>query len=71
MSLEAPERCRQLAVVEARREELLQSIQTKQGGEGTGARGAPVPKVGIEQKFKHAESRTPGSSPNEGRVNSR
>ena len=37
---------------------------------GTGARGAPVPEVGLYMKIKPAQSRKPGSRPNEGRVNS-
>ncbi len=37
---------------------------------GTGARGAPVPEVGLYVKIKPAQSRKPGSRPNEGRVNS-
>ena len=40
------------------------------GEEGTGARGAPVPKVGLEVKFKHVEFRSPESHPHEGRMNS-
>jgi hypothetical protein len=38
---------------------------------GIGARGAPIPKVGRETKFKLAEYRSPGSRLNEGLVNSR
>lgn len=37
---------------------------------GTGARGAPVPEVGLYVKIKRAQFRNPGSRPNEGRVNS-
>ncbi len=37
---------------------------------GTGARGAPVPKVGLGVKFKRGESRTPESLQNEGHMNS-
>ncbi len=37
---------------------------------GTGARGAPVPEVGLYVKIKGVQSRMPGSRPNEGRVNS-
>jgi hypothetical protein len=42
----------------------------KEGEMGTGARGAPVPEVGFYVKIKRAQSRRPGSRPNEGRVNS-
>src|SRR5260370_24463556 len=37
---------------------------------GTGARGAPVPEVGLYVKIKRAQSRKPESRPNEERVNS-
>ncbi len=37
---------------------------------GTGARGAPVPEVGLYVKIKRAQSRKPGSRANEGGVNS-
>ena|SRR5437660_79265 len=37
---------------------------------GTGARGAPVPVVGLYVKVKRAQSGSLGSPPNEGHVNS-
>jgi len=40
------------------------------GEKGTGARGAPVPVVGLLVKFKRAECPTPASRRDEGRVNS-
>jgi hypothetical protein len=42
----------------------------KRGEMGTGARGAPVPVVGLYVKIKRAQFRNPGSHPNEGHVNS-
>jgi hypothetical protein len=45
-------------------------LQSYGGGEGTGARGAPIPEVGRETKIKLAEYRSPGSRLNEGPVNS-
>jgi hypothetical protein len=43
------------------------------GGEekGTGARGAPVPEVGLGVKIKRVEFRSPGSLEHEGHMNSR
>jgi hypothetical protein len=38
---------------------------------GTGARGAPVPEVGLGVKIKRVEFRSPGSLANEGHMNSR
>ena len=43
---------------------------SKRGEMGTGARGAPVPEVGLYVKIKHAQFRNPESHPNEGHVNS-
>ena len=40
------------------------------GEKGTGARGAPVPKVGLEVKFKRFEFRSLESLANEGHMNS-
>jgi hypothetical protein len=37
---------------------------------GTGARGAPVPEVGLYVKIKRVQFRNPWSRPNEARVNS-
>jgi len=42
---------------------------SKTGEMGTGARGAPVPEVGLQVKIKSDQSRRPGSRVNEGRVN--
>src|SRR5216684_3604924 len=42
---------------------------SKRGEMGTGARGAPVPEVGLQVKIKRAQSRRPGSRANQGRVN--
>jgi hypothetical protein len=42
----------------------------RRGEMGTGARGAPVPVVGLYVKIKHAQFRNPESRPNEGHVNS-
>jgi hypothetical protein len=43
----------------------------RKGEMGTGARGAPIPVVGLYMKIKRAQCRKPGSRPNEGHVNSR
>jgi hypothetical protein len=49
----------------------LERVAEFQGEEmGTGARGAPVPEVGLYVKIKRVQSRKPESRPNEGRVNS-
>ena len=45
-------------------------LVSNSGGEGTGARGAPVPVVGIELKFRHAKVRRLESPAHEERVNS-
>jgi hypothetical protein len=45
--------------------------RSPEGGEGIGARGAPIPVVGRGPKIKRVEYRRPGSPPNEGLVNSR
>jgi hypothetical protein len=42
----------------------------RRGEMGTGARGAPIPEVGLYVKIKPVQSRKPGSRPNEGHVNS-
>jgi len=52
-------------------EDAWNELRNSKGEEmGTGARGAPVPEVGHYVKIKRAQSRKPGSRPNEGRVNS-
>ena len=43
---------------------------SRKGEIGTGARGAPVPGVGLSLKIKRAQCRKRASRPNEGRVNS-
>jgi len=43
----------------------------RKGEMGTGARGAPVPVVGLYLKIKHAQCQGLRSRPNEGHVNSR
>ncbi len=40
------------------------------GEMGTGARGAPVPVVGLYEKIKRAQAGSSGLRPNEGHVNS-
>ena len=45
-------------------------LEGLKGGEGTGARGAPVPRVGHGLKIKRVQSRRPESHSNEGHVNS-
>ncbi len=42
---------------------------SKRGEMGTGARGAPVPEVGLYVKIKRSQFRSPGSRPNQGHVN--
>ena len=44
--------------------------ETGRGEMGTGARGAPIPEVGLYMKIKRAQFRNPESRPNEGHVNS-
>ena len=41
----------------------------EEGEMGTGARGAPVPEVGLYVKIKRSQFRSPGSLPNQGHVN--
>ena len=43
----------------------------EEGEMGTGARGAPVPEVGLYVKIKRSQFRSPGSRPNQGHVNFR
>ena len=45
-------------------------VTTFREEKGTGARGAPVPVVGLYVKIKHAQAGSSGSRPNEGHVNS-
>ena len=42
---------------------------SKRGEMGTGARGAPVPEVGLYVKIKRSQFRSPESRPNQGHVN--
>jgi hypothetical protein len=43
---------------------------TERGEMGIGARGAPIPEVGLYMKIKRVQFRNSGSHPNEGHVNS-
>ena len=51
--------------------ETSHPLSLEEGEMGTGARGAPVPEVGLYVKIKRPQSRRPGSRANEERVNSR
>ena len=45
------------------------SCRIQEGEMGTGARGAPVPEVGLYVKIRRAQSGSLGSRPNQGHVN--
>ncbi len=52
------------------RPEHSRRVNYRRGEMGTGARGAPVPEVGLYVKIKRAQFRSQESHPNEGHVNS-
>jgi len=49
---------------------VKQPSASARGEMGTGARGAPIPREGIELKIKPAQDPRPGSRPDERRMNS-